>query len=99
VYVVDAVKADLHPGTILRLTAQQLMGSDGVRTLSTHGIGLREAIALGRSLGMLPERLEIYGIAGGDFTQGSCITPPVAAAGRRVIARLRRSVNHWVKAG
>jgi hydrogenase maturation protease len=96
VYVVDAVTADLPPGTIVRLTAEQLMRSEGVRTLSTHGIGVREAVEISHVLGMLPDRLAIYGIAGQTFAPGDGITSLVESAGRRVIARLRRSVRRRV---
>jgi hydrogenase maturation protease len=96
VYVVDAVKSNLPPGTIVRLTAEQLMRSEGMRTLSTHGIGLREALEIGHALGMCPGRLAIYGIAGQKFAPGDEITPLVESAGRRVIVRLHRSVRRRV---
>jgi hydrogenase maturation protease len=96
VYIVDAVMANLTPGTIVRFTGEQLKRGGGIRTLSTHGIGLLEAVEIGRSLGMLPDRLTIYGIAAGTFAPGDRITPAVESAGRRVMARIRRSIGRRV---
>ena len=57
---------------------------------SSHQIGLPEAIALGRSLGQLPVRLIVIGIAGSAFGFGHGLSPAVAEAAERLIERLCR---------
>ncbi len=47
---------------------------------STHGVGIAEAIALGRVLDRLPPQLRIYGIEGRQFGRGAKPSPEVAAA-------------------
>lgn len=89
-YLVDAVRAEAAPGTIVRLGSRQLASPNRPRFLSCHGLGLEEAIALGWALGMLPERVIIYGIVGRDFEPGQGLSPEVERAARAVIRRLKR---------
>ena len=60
---------------------------------STHRLGLPEAVALGRTLGRLPGRLIVIGVAGADFGFGSLLSPPVALAAERLIDRLANADN------
>jgi hydrogenase maturation protease len=46
---------------------------------SSHGLGLVDAIRLGRCLDELPSRLIVIGIVGADFAHGRRLSPPVAA--------------------
>src|SRR5512139_3501442 len=62
--VIDAMQAGLPPGTVRILTPDQLNRESGF--LSSHGFGVAESIALGASLGQLPESLTIIGIEMGD---------------------------------
>ena len=60
---------------------------------STHQIGLPEAVALGRALGRLPERLMVIGITGTAFGFGSALSPPVAEAAEQLIGRLAGGID------
>lgn len=60
VVVIDAMQSGAAPGTVRRVSAGELAAAEGL--LSNHGFGVAEAIALGATLGMLPERLEVIGI-------------------------------------
>ncbi len=55
---------------------------------STHRLGLPEAVALGRTLGRLPDRLAVIGITGAAFGFGSALSPPVATAAEGLIETL-----------
>jgi len=55
---------------------------------SSHGLGLAEAVELGRRLGRLPRRLLVYGIEGRDFRPGKGLTPCVASAVEELTERL-----------
>jgi hydrogenase maturation protease len=90
--LIDAADADasgLAPGTISRLDA---LGDDtGIeRSLrsSTHAMGVGEAIALGRALGLLPASLQVIAIAGQQFSPGAPLSPPVVAAADRLVTQL-----------
>ena len=89
-YVVDAVSADLLPGAIIRIDALRPSQATGISALSSHGLGLMEAIELGRALGLMPRRLILYGIAGYNFDHGSGLSPEVEQAAKRVLVRLQR---------
>ncbi len=80
--VVDAVQLGAAPGTIHVLDWDELPQAE-VGAVSAHGIGLREAIALGRILSpdVMPRKVLLIGIEGISFeTIGAGMTPEVAAA-------------------
>lgn len=81
VVLVDAVVGGGAPGSVLRLTADAL--GTGPRPLSSHGLGVAEALELASTLYGTPigERVEIVGVAiarpvGSAFG----LSPAVAAA-------------------
>jgi hydrogenase maturation protease len=77
--VVDAVRGD--PQTSGRIHRIELDRADlgPVRTVSSHGLGLGEAIGLARALDRMPERLVVHAIEATDFGFGVGLTPAVAA--------------------
>jgi hydrogenase maturation protease len=78
--VVDAVLADPPaPGRLHRLVLDQPDRPD-VRQVSSHGLGLDEAIGLARALDRMPDRLIIHAVEAGDVSHGVGFTPAVAAA-------------------
>lgn len=83
VVLVDALHGGGRPGTVHRLTLEDVVS--GRPPLSSHGMALAEALALGAALEDLPPRLVVYGI-GIDTVRcrqpGAALTPPVAAAVR-----------------
>ena len=91
--VVDAAASGAPPGTVHRFDAS----GDGVPAhvfrSSTHAFGVGDAVELARALGRLPERVVVYGIEGGDFTVGSGLSAPVAAAVQRVVGELAEEVR------
>jgi hydrogenase maturation protease len=89
VVIADAAASGAPAGTVRRFDA--LADPLPVRALrsSTHAFGVADAIELARSLGRLPDRVEVYAIEGADFTAGSAMTPAVARAARELGERLR----------
>jgi hydrogenase maturation protease len=90
VIVVDAVVSGAPVGTIHVI--------DGTRQAvppaplhSTHGLGVAEAVALGRALGSLPRLLTVYGIEGADFTPGAAPSRAVCSAVAQVAVRIREA--------
>ena len=59
--VIDAVDADVPPGTVVRLTPDELASSNEPG-ISLHEIGLLETLAMTRQLGTAPEEIIILGI-------------------------------------
>jgi hydrogenase maturation protease len=81
--VVDAVRAEPpRPGTVHRFVVDRpgVRGSRGARAASSHGLGLDDAISLALVLDRMPARLIVHAIEAADLTQGTGLTPAVAAA-------------------
>jgi hydrogenase maturation protease len=78
--VVDAVRADPpRPGRVHRFVLDRPL-TGATRTASSHGFGLDDAIRLALALDRMPGRLIVHAIEAADLTQGTGLTPPVAAA-------------------
>jgi hydrogenase maturation protease len=85
VIVIDAVVADVPPGTVLELDPPE---DAGARTRSSsHGLGVPEALAIARVLGSEPH-VRLIGIAGSEFSLGSKPTAAVVSAASEVARSL-----------
>lgn len=91
VVLVDAVAPDGHPGRITCWSVDSLLQQRPA--LSSHGLGVLEAIELGRELGSMPQNLEVYGIEAVTFVAGRPLSPPVSEAVLRLANRLSRSLG------
>ncbi|MBI5464459.1 MAG: hydrogenase maturation protease [Ignavibacteriales bacterium] len=94
VVVVDAVRAEKTPGTVVRFDA----GAKPVRaefaTSSSHAFGIGEAIELARMLEELPPSLTVLGVVGKEFRINGTITPEVARAAESVVKQVILEVQH-----
>ncbi len=93
--VVDAVRLGADPGTVHVLDWDALPQVE-TRAASAHGIGLREAIALGRTVcpEVMPQKVLLIGIEGASFeTIGCSMTPEVASAVERSAKEVRRQLE------
>jgi len=86
VVIVDAMKSVAPAGTVRRFDAVAAPLPRAAFHVSTHALGLADAIELARTLGRLPPRLAVYGIEGSAFAMGTPPGPAVAAAVDRVVA-------------
>ena len=90
--VIDAISGAEAPGRLRVFTGHDDPAFQRAGFVhSTHRLGLPEAVALGRALGRMPERLVVVGIAGAAFGFGATLSPPVAAAAERLIDVLTRA--------
>ena len=80
VVVVDAVRGGGAPGTIHCFDASSEPLPVRTGSASTHGLGLAEALELGRALGRLPAHVVVVGIEAGDDGDGAGLSAPVQAA-------------------
>ena len=83
IIVIDALKGEGKPGTIYRLTPDDLMG-ETERPLSLHQVGLLEVLGMARQLGGEPD-VVIIGIEPKEISWGMELTPEVEAKLPRVI--------------
>ena len=78
--VVDAVRADPpRPGRLHRFVLDRPL-AEATRSASSHGFGLDDAIRLALALDRMPGRLIVHAIEAADLSQGTGLTPLVAAA-------------------
>lgn len=78
--VVDAVLADRPvPGRLHRFVLGAEDAPPG-RQVSSHSLGLDEALGLARALDLMPGRLIVHAVEAADVGQGVGLTPAVAAA-------------------
>lgn len=88
VLIVDACTSGAVPGTVHRLDAVAGALPGWLRSVSSHGIGVAEAVALARVLDTLPAKVEVWAIEGAAFCTGDAVTPEVQAAIDAVVADL-----------
>ena len=90
VVIVDAVRAgEGPPGSVCRVAPDRLASR---RELSSHALGVADALALAKALGTLPPRLGIVGIEAGT-ARGDALSSAVAAALPRACDEVRRALN------
>jgi hydrogenase maturation protease len=90
VVVIDATRSGAAPGAVVCLDLEDAPLPAGFFHYSTHRFGLAEAVETARALGLLPERMRIYGIEGLDFGAGTGLTDPVKRAARVLVGALLR---------
>ncbi len=91
--VVDAVCANGEAGTIHRIDAHIEALPPCAAHASSHRAGLAEAIALGRILDRLPDRLVVLGVEPADVTDGVGLSPPVSRALPELLRRIAAEVS------
>lgn len=88
VVIVDACRSGARTGTIHRLDAVAGTLPGWLRSVSSHGIGVAEAVALARVLSCLPAEVEVWAIEGAAFCTGDAMSAEVTAAVDQVVAAL-----------
>jgi len=88
-FIVDACDSGGLPGKVLRMDAADSNLPGVSFGLSSHGFGLHEALALARTLGMLPRRCVVYGIEAASFDIGAPVSATVELGVEETIERLR----------
>ncbi|MGF1640437.1 MAG: hydrogenase maturation protease [Rhodospirillales bacterium] len=88
VVIVDAVAAGGPPGRVRRFDATERPLPRQAFAVSSHAIGLAEAVETARALQRLPGRLLVYGIEAGSFAPGAGLSAPVERACERLARRI-----------
>jgi hydrogenase maturation protease len=91
VIVVDALQNDDPPGTILRLTPDDLLMA-GNGALSLHELGLPETLAMTRRLGCAPREVVVLAVRPAVVDWGVELSPIIAALIPRLIELILREL-------
>jgi hydrogenase maturation protease len=93
--VVDAVRASpAVPGRLHRLILGEGNPAEPC-PVSSHGLGLGEAVGLAQALGRLPGRLIVHAVEAADLSTGTGLSPAVAAAADALAAAVLADVSAW----
>jgi len=94
VILIDAMRAGGAPGTIYRLTLEELEErvQAGTSNLSAHGLGVVEAVSLARVAGMRVPPTVVFGVEPGEVALGEGLSSPVEVAMKRLIAAVRQEI-------
>jgi len=98
-YLIDACASSAPAGTVQRFDVANAPLPQETFAMSTHGLGLAEAIEIGRALGQLPARCVVYAIEVGSTAPGEPLSPPVAAAIKTVAKRVCTEIGGVDAAG
>ena len=76
--LVDAIRADGPPGTLVRIEGEEVAPAVAAR-LSVHQVGVADLLDSARLLGRCPPRLVLVGLVPADLGLGLTLTPAVNA--------------------
>jgi len=88
VILIDAARSGQPAGTLHRLDASTDPIPGNLFPHSTHVLNAVDAIEMGRTLGLLPSRVILYGLEVSDTTAGNDLSPAVAEALGQVVERV-----------
>jgi len=91
VILVDAMQSGHPVGNIRHFRRHEWSAHD--QGLSSHGIGLVEALSLAHALGSLPARLDLYGIDIGPVMPGEMPGETVQAAAQKLAHLIRLDLD------
>lgn len=84
VVIIDAMQSGQPAGTVQRLELPDLIAEKNMP--SSHNLGVAESLALADVLGVIPERLLVYGIEAGDGIARDAWYP-------KIVVQLRQEFN------
>lgn len=94
--VLDAVHTGEAPGTLVRLENDDIPAVVRQK-MSVHQVGFQEALAMGKLLGTLPDRIVLWGIVPEQMQLGmtlsECVASQVPALCEAVLAELHTWIN------
>lgn len=93
VFLIDAIRSGRQVGAVVRFELEGEPLPAIFSPMSTHALGLREAIELARTLDRLPDQVVIFGIEGARFGVGEPMSSAVESACERVTAEVIEKVQ------
>lgn len=92
--LVDAVDNGEDPGTLVRLSPQEVPAATSSR-LSSHQIGLQDLLALARSFGLLPDETIILGMQPRSIGLGATLSPAATAQLTQLADEILHQLTTW----
>jgi len=92
VIVIDAIEATCAPGSVVRLTIDDLVPTSST-PLSLHEVGFLEALTATARLGVAPQDIVIFGVRPAVVDYGLELSPTVAALLPRIVQLVLRELR------
>jgi hydrogenase maturation protease len=88
VILIDAARSGQNPGIIHRLDASNSPIGVQMCPHSSHALGISEALELARTMGVLPDKVIVFGIEVCNMEAGQPLSSPVSKALDEIVARV-----------
>jgi hydrogenase maturation protease len=93
--ILDAVDVGAIPGTVVRLTDDQLIGLPAGATV--HRLGISELLSVLRLLDKMPEEVVLLGIQPASIALGTILSPAVESGVRHLVAEGLAQIAEWAR--
>jgi hydrogenase maturation protease len=93
--VMDAVQARQPPGTLMRLTGDDIPIFLDTSKISPHQESLQDILALAALRGTLPEEVVLWGVQIGSMEVSLELSPPVAAQVGVLAGKALEELRRW----
>jgi hydrogenase maturation protease len=93
VFIIDAIKSNSEIGTIHRFKNHDIFELEN--RLSTHNMGVSEALQLGSALNALPDNIILYGIEIDITVLASTLSQRVESAMDQLVVRLKNEIIRY----
>lgn len=94
VVIVDAIYAGKEPGTLMRLTNDEIPAFLGLK-VSPHQVGLQDLLGLARLRGRFPDEVILWGVQIERLEPGLALSPRVAAQIETLCAHVNEELTRW----
>jgi hydrogenase maturation protease len=92
--VVDAIQMDAPPGTVARLTGDDVPATLSLK-YSPHQMGLSDLMAVARLQGRYPSEVVLLGVQPASLETGLELSPPVAAQVETLVQHVLVELQRW----
>lgn len=92
--VVDAVETGGPPGTLVRLTGDEINIAFHTK-LSPHQMGLQDLLLVAELRGFSPEEMVLLGVQPGEIGMGTELTPAVAEQVEPLVCNVLHELDAW----
>lgn len=93
--VLDAVQARKPPGTLVRLTGNEVPIFLDASMVSPHQEGLHDLLAVAALKGYLPDEVVFWGVQIGDLAVGLALSDAVAAQVDALVEKALEELARW----
>lgn len=93
VIIIDAIKNNIEPGSIIRIDANEEKLPNGMASFSSHLFSVTEAIETSRVINKLPQKFAIYGIEGKNFEFGTGISREASNASDKIVKKIMGEIS------